>query len=802
MEYDLLTKKFIPNLWLAAQAEIEFLRFVDQLGRHAHGSETNDDLSKRLYILWSRLPLLLQGSESEHVRAVDGAVHTIQKLSRTLEEIEPAILTLRRGDEATYREIYEALRRFEVPLHQIVANTMLKDEEFAAAQRSDIRSVYWEVLWGFAAIVLSAVVLLALLFRAFRSTTDLLGAAHAAEATATAARAQLAAVIDAVPARISARDAHGREVLRNRYEADLAPKDSGVTTQEPGTASALDVLDRQVFTTGEPVPLFEEMRAHGTVRRGTWLTTKAPLRDATGRTINVVTVSLDISELKEAQERHTLLATAVEYAGDAIEITDAASRFKYVNPAFEKISGYAAHEAVGETPFSLLMSGKDDEPYYRSVQDIIASGKIWHGVLTARRKDGRLYQQETTISPVCDAAGEINHYVAVKRDITERLRAQEQIWHLAHHDALTELPNRLLFQDRLRQAIVHAERGGQPGALLFVDLDKFKDVNDTLGHQSGDQLLKMVTERLRRSTREVDTVARLGGDEFAIILANLTDAEGATELAQRLLEELSAPFQLDRQDILISASIGITVFPLDDDDIHKLLRNADLAMYRAKAVGRANYQFFSRGMDVMFQRRKALERDLGHMLEYGELELFYQPQVDAQNGMLVGAEALLRWTHPERGSVSPAEFIPLAEESGLIVPLGKWVLQAACTQNKAWQERGLPAICMAVNLSAAQFHRRDFVADVCKVLNDSGLKPQYLELEITEAPLMRDTEATIAILRRLTDLGIRIALDDFDTGYSSMSYLKRFPVQKLKIDQTFVVGVTSDRGDAAIVRAV
>ena len=430
VEYEVLTDKFVPNLWVAAQANIEYLRFVNQLERHTFdaGGDEAQELATRLYIFGSRLPLLLEGSELTHVRAVPGATELVQNLTATLDRLEPDILALRRGDAASYRAIYAALKPFEIPLHQLVADTMLKDEEIAAAQREGIRRVYWEVFWCFGGITASATILVVLLFRAFRSVSTSLELAHVAEAAASAARAQLKAVIDAVPARISARDRGGSEIFRNRYLAALsaAPPDAG---------GELGPVDRGVLETGEGVPLFEEVLPDAAGEPRTWLTTKAPLRDGTGGVSGVVTVAVDVSELKEAQRRNALLAAALDHAGDAIEITDAACRFRYVNPAFERISGYAREETVGQTPFALLMPEGEDARY-EAVQRVIAGGQAWHGILTARRKDGRLFQQEATLSPVREASGTISHFVAVKRDITDRLRSEARVRHLAHHDPL------------------------------------------------------------------------------------------------------------------------------------------------------------------------------------------------------------------------------------------------------------------------------------------------------------------------------------------------------------------------------
>ena len=799
-EYELINKRFIPNLWVAAQAEIELLRFMNELHLYAR-SETasdSDDLVKRLYILWSRIPTLLGGSESEHVRSIDGAIATITNLDGTLERLEPAILSLPKGDLAAYQEIYRQLLPFQVPLHMIVASTMNKDEAVAAGQRDDIRDLYWWLLVYFVGMVASAVVLVLLLFREIAKVRGLLRTAHAAEAVASSARAQLSAVIDAVPARIAARDAAGRIIFQNRYRAER------VAAGTPDQPSAADEgLDRRVFATGQAIPLFEEEEwPDAAAAPATWLTTKVPLKQGEAAVTGVVTVSLDISQQKEVQRQNTLLATAVEHAGDVIEITDSDGRFQYVNAAFERAVGYTRGEALGETPFSLLMGDQANEPYYRAVQECIIQGGIWQGTLTGRRKNGSVYQQETSISPVRSGGGAVTHFVAVKRDITERLEAEARIRHLAHHDALTGLPNRLLFQDRLQRAVAQAQRSGGGMALLLVDLDNFKDVNDAFGHDVGDLLLKHVTLRLAEASRETDTVARLGGDEFALIQTGLRDSTGAVCLAQKLVDRLAEPLVIEGQEIHISASVGITLCPLDTQEPDQLVKNADMAMYRAKLTGRNRYQFFQEDMNRAFRARKSLESDLRKALSENELELFYQPQVDAREGTVLGAEALVRWHHPQRGLVPPAEFIPIAEESGLILPLSDWVLRTACIQNRAWQQRGLPTIRVAVNLSAVQFMYRDLVDKVMAALDASGLSAECLELEITEGLLMRDTDLAVATLRRMNAAGISIAIDDFGTGYSSMSYLKRFPVSKVKIDRAFITEVTRDRGDAAIVNAV
>jgi diguanylate cyclase (GGDEF)-like protein/PAS domain S-box-containing protein len=498
----------------------------------------------------------------------------------------------------------------------------------------------------------------------------------------------------------------------------------------------------------------------------------------------------------EAQRRNALLATALDNAGDAIEITDSTGRFEYVNPAFERISGYSSAETLGQTPMSLLMNDRNDEPAYREVDAILRSGRVWQGVLTARHKNGQVFQQETTISPVRNAEGAISHFVAVKRDITDDLRAR-QIWHLAHHDPLTGLPNRTLFSERLEAAIAAVRRRVDRAALLCLDLDHFKEVNDTLGHAAGDELLKVVAARLQGAIREVDTVARMGGDEFAIVQLDVHDPGDVENLCRRLLALLTEPVRIADQDVLISPSIGVAVILEDGSSAAELLQHADIALYRAKAEGRSTFRFFAPEMDLELQERRALEQDLRQALGRGELEVHYQPLVDVASHRVVGVEALMRWHHPTRGTVSPGVFIPIAETTGLILSMGEWLLRTACRQAVAWPDK-----ILAVNLSPVQFRHPNLVGLIGRILDETGLPARRLEVEITEGILLEETEAAVGTLESLRRLGVRIAMDDFGTGYSSLSYLRSFPFDKLKIDQSFVRLLEHDANAMAIVRSV
>ena len=383
--------------------------------------------------------------------------------------------------------------------------------------------------------------------------------------------------------------------------------------------------------------------------------------------------------------------------------------------------------------------------------------------------------------------------------ITERTQAN--LYRLAHFDALTGLPNRLLFLDRLSQMMAQANRNERLVAIMLLDLDRFKAINDTLGHTMGDLLLKGVAERLAGCVRGDDTVARLGGDEFIVLLPEIRYIEDAATVARKILNALAQPFPLDGHEIFIGTSIGIALYPFDEE-LNALLRNADTAMYEAKQQGGNNYQFYSAEMNTASLKHLSLEGALRRALERGEFELHYQPQIDLTRGEIVGVEALVRWRHPDLGLLGPMEFIPLAEENGLIVPIGEWVLRTACAQVRAWQEAGLRPIRVAVNLSARQFYQKDLVGTVARILEQTGLDSRYLELEITESCLMQNTQTTVALLTELSRLGVRFSIDDFGTGYSSLSYLKRFPIDTLKIDRSFVCDIGTDPDDAAIVKAI
>lgn len=511
-------------------------------------------------------------------------------------------------------------------------------------------------------------------------------------------------------------------------------------------------------------------------------------------------LAIDITERKKAEALLRIQTTAINAASDQIVIADANGRIEFVNPAFERETGYSAQEVIGRSSH-ILKSGKHGRGFYTEMWRTIRAGLTWHGEIMNKRKDGSLYTDDVTITPVTNDSGIIEHFIAIKRNITEKKIYEERLDHLAHHDSLTGLPNRLLFSDRLNQKLAEARRSGSGTAVMFLDLDRFKVVNDSLGHRAGDLLLKAVAERLRRSLRDVDTIARMGGDEFTIIVSDVTSSHDASVVAKKVIQSLSTPITVDDRELFVSTSIGISLFPSDGDDVETLVRNADTAMYRAKELGRNNYQFYTHALNAAALEQMNLENALRKAVEREEFLIHYQPRVDINTGEIVGAEALVRWKHPQLGLVSPGEFIPLAEETGLIRPISEFVLRSACRQAVQWQSADHRPLDIAVNVSVRQF-KHGIAEAIHAIVTETGLDPRRLDIEITESTLMHNPDLATEIICRLKEMGARISIDDFGTGYSSLAYLKRFPIDAVKIDRSFVKDISTDSDDAAIATAI
>lgn len=501
------------------------------------------------------------------------------------------------------------------------------------------------------------------------------------------------------------------------------------------------------------------------------------------------------------QERLRQAAVVFDCTREGVLVSDHNGVIVHVNPALVKITGYAPEEVLGQRP-NMFKSGHHGPEFYQAVFESLEKTGEWHGEIWNRRKSGEIYPQWQTIRAVRDNKDQITHYVAVFSDISAIKNTQSELMRLAHHDPLTDLPNRLLFTDRAEQALAYAQRHKSGCALLMIDLDHFKIINDSMGHNVGDLLLKAVGERLTAVFGKGFTVARLGGDEFAVLVENCTQVAQAAGFAQQVLEVMKGAFILETHQLFISASVGISLYPNDALNAEQLLRNADSALFKAKSAGREGYALYTEELTAHAQYRIEVASDLRRALEQQELRVYFQPVHDLTTSRMVGVEALVRWQHPQRGLVAPGEFIPIAERTGLIAEIDAWVLEQACWQMCQWQAAGVDLSFVAVNISSRLFARPELYQLVSTVLADTGLNPTLLELEVTESAVMDNSEVALEQMHRLRELGLRLAIDDFGTGFSSLLRLKRLPVQKLKIDQGFVAGLPGDDDDVAIVRAV
>lgn len=512
-------------------------------------------------------------------------------------------------------------------------------------------------------------------------------------------------------------------------------------------------------------------------------------------------IGAKLRERNEDRERLRQAAAVFDCTREGVLVTDRNGLIVHVNRAFMEITGYLREEVMGQRP-SLFKSGRHPPAFYQAMFAMLGSSGEWSGEIWNRRKSGEIYPQWQTIRLIHDDLGRVSHYVAVFSDISAIKNSEHELTHLAHHDPLTDLPNRLLFTDRVEQALTSAQLHKRGCALLMIDLDHFKMINDSLGHNIGDQLLKAVAVRFKGLFVPGITLARLGGDEFAVLAENCPQLVHAAALAQRIIDGIKESFEIDGHQLFINASIGISLFPGDALSADQLLRNADSALFKAKSTGRDGYALYTEELTAHAQQRVEIAFELRRALEQQELRVYYQPVHDLKTSRLIGVEALVRWDHPQRGLISPAEFIPVAERTGLISEIDAWVMRQACQQMCQWQQAGVVLSFVAVNVSSRLFARRELYQQVAQVLHETGLDPAYLELEVTESAVMDDPEVALEQMHRLRELGVRLAIDDFGTGYSSLLRLKRLPVQKLKIDQGFVAGLPWDEDDGAIVRVI
>jgi diguanylate cyclase (GGDEF)-like protein/PAS domain S-box-containing protein len=616
----------------------------------------------------------------------------------------------------------------------------------------------------------------------------------------------LYAIVDNAPALIYVFDTEGRLLLCNQlFEKAVGRRREQIIGQPRSTflpeAVANEHIrnDQQVLTQHQPLST-EESNQEGDGLH-TYLTVKSPLYNGQEEVIAVVGISTDITARKRA-ESDLLLASAVyENTADGIVITDQQGKIVSINRAFTEITGYCADEAIGANP-NILHSDRQEPDFYQSMWAMLHSAGVWQGEIWNRRKNGELYPEWLTITTIKNPAQEITNYVGVFSDISAIKHTQSELEHLAHFDPLTDLPNRVLFHDRLSHALERATRYRHKVALLLLDLDGFKTVNDSLGHPIGDRLLQMVAERLKTCVRVEDTVSRLGGDEFAIALANLEQGEDVVEVAQKILTTAQHPFDIDGHSALVTTSIGIAIFPEDGDESNVLIRNADAAMYQAKESGRNTYRYYQQEMTQAAQLRLANEQALRRGIAQHEFEVWYQPQVCLTSGRLLGAEALVRWRDPTHGLIAPANFIPLAEMTGLIVPIGEQVLRSVCADARRWLDAGLAPGRLSINVAGPQLYRSDFVGLLQRVLEEFQLPPALLDIEITETFILENPPQIRRILNDIQAMGITTAIDDFGTGYSSLAYLKKLPINTLKIDRAFVSDLPDDSHDVAICRAI
>jgi diguanylate cyclase (GGDEF)-like protein/PAS domain S-box-containing protein len=630
------------------------------------------------------------------------------------------------------------------------------------------------------------------------------------EAALRASELRLREITELMPVTLFVKDAASRFIMLNK----AGESQFGVTLDElRGTDGSqffpaeqmthFLATDAKVFATGRVVDIEEivwnvEQKQNRQIR-----TLKKPLYDETGAPLYLICMTIDITEHKQLLDSLRLSSLVLENSSEGMLVTDENNLIIAVNPAFSSITGYSFDEVQGKNP-KILSSGRQDKAFYQAMWQELNTTGHWQGEIWDKRKNGEIYAKFLTINTIRNEAGSVYRYVALFTDITEKKQSDELIWRQANFDMLTELPNRQMFSDRLKQEIMKSERAHLPLALLLIDLDEFKEVNDTLGHAMGDILLQEAALRIADCVRATDTVARLGGDEFTVVLSQLADNTRAEDIAQKILAKLAEPYHLGSKVTYISASIGITLYPNDATDIESLIKNADQAMYLSKSQGRNRFSYFTPALQEMAQKRLGLTNDLRGALAANQFQVYYQPIVELATGNIHKAEALIRWHHPERGMVSPAEFIPLAEETGLIVEIGFWVFKEAVHQVSHWKKLFNEAFQISVNRSPVQFqnHLGLNYLPIITYLDELQLSGRSIVFEITEGLLLDAHSGVTDTLIKFRDEGIQVALDDFGTGYSALSYLKKFDIDYLKIDKSFVDHMATDASDLALCEAI
>lgn len=637
---------------------------------------------------------------------------------------------------------------------------------------------------------------------------DFIGKKFDIETQLISSTAQLRGLFDASPDLMWLKDKNGVYLMCNHQFEKLF----GVTEAEIKGKTDFDLvdetlanlsrrMDKKAMESGKKTINEERVIFSDDGREALLETIKTPIYDKHKTILGVLGVSHDITQRSATESRLRQSAIVFESTSEGVVITDRKAKILDVNQSFTDITGYTREEVVGSNT-RILNSGKQDQAFYVGMWESLTQTGRWRGEIWNKRKDGGIYPEWLTISEVQNENSEVTHYVAVFSDITSIKESQDKLDYLAHHDPLTGLPNRLLFNERLEASLSRAKRHHTKLATLFIDVDRFKNINDSFGHKAGDDLLKHISIGLKTVTRKEDLIARISGDEFVILLEGIDDTNFIISAIEKVMRVISSTFVIEGHSIQVTASVGISLFPMDGDNAIDLIRNADAAMYRAKDEGRNTYQFYTRDLTQKAFERVVMENELREALVKGEFVLYYQPQIDLASKRIIGLEALLRWNHPSLGLVPPDQFIPLAEDSGLINPIGEWVINDACRQGKAWLDSDLEFGRVAVNISSVQINKSELIEIVSKALTESGFPPSCLELEVTEGAIMKRTDSAINQMNELKKLGITLSVDDFGTGYSSLSYLKKLPISKLKIDQSFVRDIPQDIDDNAIVKAV